>query len=131
MLILSLFCILWRSGEHLSLRYIFCLVAKGHYSLGYSPLTWLTIRVSWTKLAFGEIKQRCFPSSPDIRTFDLRKQIMLPFSTRVLLDSDDRNCGNFQVTENDMQNLVKCKTNQTIEGVEVAFKPARVILQVL
>jgi len=77
--------ILWRSGEHSSPRYIFRLVAKEHYSLaclGYSPLTWLTIRVtllfiynsvlliclqvSWTKLSLGEIKQRSFPSSPGV-----------------------------------------------------------------
>jgi aconitate hydratase len=47
------------------------------------------------------------------------------------LESAVRNCDNFQVTENDVQNILKWKTNQTIEGgVEVAFKPARVILQV-
>lgn len=55
----------------------------------------------------------------------------LPFSIRVLLESAVRNCDNFQVTENDVQNILKWKTNQTVEGgVEVAFKPARVILQV-
>jgi len=55
----------------------------------------------------------------------------LPFSIRVLLESAIRNCDNFQVTENDVQNILKWKTNQSIEGgVEVAFKPARVILQV-
>lgn len=55
----------------------------------------------------------------------------LPFSIRVLLESAVRNCDNFQVTENDVQNILKWKTNQNIEGgVEVAFKPARVILQV-
>jgi len=55
----------------------------------------------------------------------------LPFSIRVLLESTVRNCDNFQVTENYVQNILKCKTNQTIEGgVEVVFKPARVILQV-
>jgi len=55
----------------------------------------------------------------------------LPFSIRVLLESAVRNCDNFQVTENDVQNILKWKTNQKVEGgVEVAFKPARVILQV-
>ncbi|XP_025193710.1 cytoplasmic aconitate hydratase-like [Melanaphis sacchari] len=54
----------------------------------------------------------------------------LPFSIRVLLESAVRNCDNFQVTESDVQNILKWKTNQIIEGgVEVAFKPARVILQ--
>jgi len=47
------------------------------------------------------------------------------------LESAVRNCDNFQVTENDVQNILKWKINQKVEGgVEVAFKPARVILQV-
>ncbi|KAF0712523.1 cytoplasmic aconitate hydratase-like isoform X1, partial [Aphis craccivora] len=115
------------------------------------------MRVSWTKLALGEIKQRFLPSSPDVFNkvpmnpyerfkktinvsnknytfFDLPKfgdeYNQLPFSIRVLLESAVRNCDNFQITENDVQNILKWKTNQTIEGgVEVAFKPARVILQ--
>uniref|UniRef100_A0A2S2N8V2 Iron-responsive element-binding protein 2 n=1 Tax=Schizaphis graminum TaxID=13262 RepID=A0A2S2N8V2_SCHGA len=56
----------------------------------------------------------------------------LPFSIRVLLESAVRNCDNFQVTENDVQKILKWKTNQTIEGgVEVPFKPARVIYKIL
>lgn len=54
----------------------------------------------------------------------------LPFSIRVLLESAVRNCDNFQVTEKDVQNILKWEENQAVpEGVEVAFKPARVILQ--
>ncbi|EEB16996.1 aconitase, putative [Pediculus humanus corporis] len=54
----------------------------------------------------------------------------LPYSIRVLLESAVRNCDNFQVTENDVKNILQWETNQKVPGgVEVAFKPARVILQ--
>lgn len=54
----------------------------------------------------------------------------LPYSIRVLLESCVRNCDNFQVLEKDVQNVLDWETNQTVEGgVEIAFKPARVILQ--
>ncbi|CAD0207117.1 unnamed protein product [Chrysodeixis includens] len=54
----------------------------------------------------------------------------LPYSVRVLLESCVRNCDNFQVLEKDVQNVLQWETNQTVEGgVEIAFKPARVILQ--
>lgn len=47
------------------------------------------------------------------------------------MESAVRNCDNFQVTENDVKNILNWKTNQNVKGgVEVAFKPARVILQV-
>ncbi|VVC40381.1 Aconitase/3-isopropylmalate dehydratase large subunit, alpha/beta/alpha, subdomain 1/3,Aconitase [Cinara cedri] len=55
---------------------------------------------------------------------------LLPFSMKVLFESAVRNCDNFQVTEYDVQNILKWTKNQGIDkGVEVAFKPARVILQ--
>lgn len=54
----------------------------------------------------------------------------LPFSIRVLLESAVRNCDNFQVTEDDVNRILNWEKNQrVVEGVEVAFKPARVILQ--
>uniref|UniRef100_A0A1B6E5W2 aconitate hydratase n=1 Tax=Clastoptera arizonana TaxID=38151 RepID=A0A1B6E5W2_9HEMI len=54
----------------------------------------------------------------------------LPFSIRVLLESAVRNCDNFQVHEIDVKNILNWEKNQTVEdGVEIAFKPARVILQ--
>ncbi|XP_072946717.1 cytoplasmic aconitate hydratase-like [Epargyreus clarus] len=54
----------------------------------------------------------------------------LPYSIRVLLESCVRNCDNFQVLEKDVQNVLEWETNQVVEGgVEIAFKPARVILQ--
>lgn len=55
----------------------------------------------------------------------------LPFSIRVLLESAVRNCDNFQVTKTDVEKILDWENNQALQdGVEVAFKPARVILQV-
>ncbi|XP_050360030.1 cytoplasmic aconitate hydratase-like [Nymphalis io] len=54
----------------------------------------------------------------------------LPYSIRVLVESCIRNCDNFQVLEKDVKNVLDWETNQNSEnGVEIAFKPARVILQ--
>lgn len=55
----------------------------------------------------------------------------LPYSIRVLLESAVRNCDEFQVKKSDVQKILDWEKNQAVEeGVEVAFKPARVILQV-
>lgn len=55
----------------------------------------------------------------------------LPFSIRILLESAVRNCDNFQVKQKDVDNILNWEENQKVEGgIEVAFKPARVILQV-
>ncbi|XP_042904296.1 cytoplasmic aconitate hydratase isoform X2 [Parasteatoda tepidariorum] len=54
----------------------------------------------------------------------------LPFSIRVLLEAAVRCCDNFQVKEVDVQNILNWETLQFAEGgVDVAFNPARVILQ--
>ncbi|KAG6462306.1 hypothetical protein O3G_MSEX013170 [Manduca sexta] len=54
----------------------------------------------------------------------------LPYSIRVLLESCVRNCDEFQVLSKDVQNVLDWEQNQAVEGgVEIAFKPARVILQ--
>ncbi|XP_059622968.1 cytoplasmic aconitate hydratase-like [Phlebotomus argentipes] len=56
----------------------------------------------------------------------------LPFSIRVLLESAVRNCDNFQVTEKDVEHILSWKDikgESSPKEVEVAFKPARVILQ--
>ena len=53
----------------------------------------------------------------------------LPFSIRYLLESAIRNCDNFEVLEKDVETILdweKTSPNQ----VEIAFKPARVLLQV-
>ncbi|KAL4113489.1 hypothetical protein QTP88_017103 [Uroleucon formosanum] len=83
---------------------------------------------------FEKFKKTINVNDKEYSFFDLPKfgveYDQLPFSIRVLLESAVRNCDNFQVTENDVQNILKWKTNQKVEGgVEVAFKPARVILQ--
>ncbi|XP_022699070.1 cytoplasmic aconitate hydratase-like [Varroa jacobsoni] len=52
----------------------------------------------------------------------------LPFSVRVLLESAVRNCDNFHVKESDVEALLDWKSRQE-DGVEIAFKPARVLLQ--
>lgn len=42
-----------------------------------------------------------------------------------------RNCDDFQVTKRDVEKILDWENNQTLQdGVEVAFKPARVLLQV-
>lgn len=42
-----------------------------------------------------------------------------------------RNCDGFQVTKSDVEKILNWEDNQALQdGVEVAFKPARVILQV-
>ncbi|XP_076045941.1 cytoplasmic aconitate hydratase-like isoform X2 [Oratosquilla oratoria] len=54
----------------------------------------------------------------------------LPFSIRVLLESAIRNCDNFQVKESDVEKILDWEKNQNdTQGVEVPFKPSRVILQ--
>jgi len=52
----------------------------------------------------------------------------LPFSIRVLLESAVRNCDNFQVKLQDVERILDWKSTQG-KNVEVAFKPARVLLQ--
>ncbi|KAL0858613.1 hypothetical protein ABMA27_012447, partial [Loxostege sticticalis] len=56
----------------------------------------------------------------------------LPFSVRVLLESCVRNCDNFQVLQKDVQNVLDWEKNQAVEGgVEIAFKPARIITNIV
>ncbi|ESN91664.1 hypothetical protein HELRODRAFT_189761 [Helobdella robusta] len=52
----------------------------------------------------------------------------LPYSIRVLLESAVRNCDDFEVKQQDVQNILNWRKMQT-EAVEIPFKPARVILQ--
>ena len=47
---------------------------------------------------------------------------------RVLLESAVRNCDNFQVKTEDVERILDWKVNRG-NNVEVAFKPARVLLQ--
>ncbi|CAH1186409.1 unnamed protein product [Phyllotreta striolata] len=54
----------------------------------------------------------------------------LPYCIRILLESAVRNCDNFSIKENDVKNIMNWEENQAVEGgVEVPYKPARVLLQ--
>nr|XP_023013723.1 cytoplasmic aconitate hydratase-like [Leptinotarsa decemlineata] len=54
----------------------------------------------------------------------------LPYSIRVLLESAVRNCDNFQIKEQDVENILNWEANRSYEGaIEIPFKPSRVILQ--
>ncbi|CAL4095460.1 unnamed protein product [Meganyctiphanes norvegica] len=54
----------------------------------------------------------------------------LPFSIRVLLESAVRNCDNFQVKTENVESILDWeKSTNDPKGVEVPFRPARVILQ--
>jgi aconitate hydratase len=52
----------------------------------------------------------------------------LPYSIRILLESEIHNCDNFQVTKNDVEKILHWE-NTSPKQVEIPFKPARVILQ--
>ncbi|MCR4337807.1 MAG: aconitate hydratase AcnA [Candidatus Omnitrophica bacterium] len=52
----------------------------------------------------------------------------LPFSIKVLLESALRNCDGYQVTDEDIQRIAAWKP-KNLPITEIAFKPARVILQ--
>ncbi|KAK9408095.1 cytoplasmic aconitate hydratase [Crotalus adamanteus] len=52
----------------------------------------------------------------------------LPFSIRILLEAAVRNCDEFLVKKNDVENILNWKEMQH-KSIEVPFKPARVILQ--
>ena len=52
----------------------------------------------------------------------------LPYSIRVLLESGVRNYDGFQITTQDVGNLLDWSENQD-KKIEIPFRPARVILQ--
>ncbi|KAB0368532.1 cytoplasmic aconitate hydratase [Muntiacus reevesi] len=73
------------------------------------------------------------PSQPGKKFFNLNKLEdsrygSLPFSIRVLLEAAIRNCDQFLVKKNDVENILNWKVMQH-KNIEVPFKPARVILQ--
>ncbi|XP_056156265.1 cytoplasmic aconitate hydratase [Lampris incognitus] len=73
------------------------------------------------------------PKDPDHHFYNLSKlgdprYDRLPFSIRVLLESAVRNCDEFLVKREDVENILNWKQTQT-QTVEVPFRPARVILQ--
>ncbi|XP_065210458.1 cytoplasmic aconitate hydratase-like [Planococcus citri] len=83
---------------------------------------------------FENLKKTINVGGKEYVYFDLsqlgEKYNRLPFSIRVLLESAVRNCDNFQVTTKDVEAILDWEKNQSnSDGVEVPFKPARVILQ--
>lgn len=64
-------------------------------------------------------------SLPDLKDDRLQR---LPYSIRVLLESAVRNCDGFAVREQDIENILDWEKTSSAK-TEVAFKPARVILQ--
>ncbi len=69
-----------------------------------------------------------------LEALGLTKVAELPFSIRVLLESLLRNCDGYVVTEQDVKNLANWTESRGVlapgsDGVEVPFKPARVVLQ--
>jgi len=52
----------------------------------------------------------------------------LPFSVRLLLEAALRTCDGYEVTEEDVKSLCNWQTTSK-QGVEIPFKPARVVLQ--
>ena len=77
----------------------------------------------------------CFKTLPgfnskyyDIQELKDPRLAKLPFSIRVLLESAVRNCDDFEVTKNDVENILNWESTSQSQ-TEIPFKPARVILQ--
>ena len=87
-----------------------------------------------TKLVYSDLQRAIDIGGESLNYFDVSSVIgsekfdRLPFSIRILLESAVRNCDNFQVSENDVKMIVDWEQNQG-KGVEIRFRPARVILQ--
>ncbi|XP_071788574.1 cytoplasmic aconitate hydratase-like isoform X1 [Asterias amurensis] len=82
---------------------------------------------------FSRLKETIRVDDEDVQYFNLlalkdERYGRLPFSVRVLLESAIRNCDNFHIYEKDVENIMNWQENQN-KGVEVPFKPSRVILQ--
>jgi aconitate hydratase len=73
----------------------------------------------------GDLSYYSLPALAKKQGVDLNR---LPYSIRVLLESALRNNDNFKVTDNDVERLLNWSP-QTAAQNEIAFKPARVILQ--
>jgi aconitate hydratase len=73
----------------------------------------------------GDLSVYSLPALAKKAGVDLSK---LPYSIRVLLESALRNNDNFKVTDDDVERLLRWSP-QAAGEIEIAFKPARVILQ--
>jgi len=83
---------------------------------------------------FAHLKKNIDVDGKTCQFFDLKalgsEYNELPYSIRVLLESNVRNCDNFQILKEDVEKILKWKVHQATEGgVEVPFRPSRVILQ--
>ncbi len=65
---------------------------------------------------------------PKLSNLNLGNPENLPFSIKVLLESAIRNLDNYQVTTNDISNILSWSPKQA-EKKDISFKPGRVILQ--
>ncbi|XP_069332607.1 cytoplasmic aconitate hydratase [Eulemur rufifrons] len=82
---------------------------------------------------FTHLAEPLDPAQPGKKFFNLNKlgdsrYGRLPFSIRVLLEAAVRNCDEFLVKQNDVENILNWNVMQH-KNIEVPFKPARVILQ--
>ncbi|XP_065263044.1 cytoplasmic aconitate hydratase [Emys orbicularis] len=82
---------------------------------------------------FAWIAEPLNPNQPAKKFFNLNKlgdarYGRLPFSIRVLLEAAVRNCDEFLVKKEDVENILDWTVMQS-KNVEVPFNPARVILQ--
>ncbi|XP_047381588.1 cytoplasmic aconitate hydratase [Sciurus carolinensis] len=85
------------------------------------------------KNPFAHLAEPLDPAQPGKKFFNLNKLEdsrygRLPFSIRVLLEAAVRNCDEFLVKKNDIENILNWNVVQH-KNIEVPFKPARVILQ--
>lgn len=85
------------------------------------------------KNPFAHLAEPLDPAQPGKKFFNLNKLEdsrygRLPFSIRVLLEAAVRNCDEFLVKKNDIENILNWSVMQH-KNIEVPFKPARVILQ--
>ncbi|XP_029464445.1 cytoplasmic aconitate hydratase [Rhinatrema bivittatum] len=82
---------------------------------------------------FAHITEPLDPKQPEKKFFNLNKlgdprYARLPFSIRVLLEAAIRNCDEFLVKKEDVENILNWSVTQH-KNVEVPFRPSRVILQ--
>ncbi|KAM5300351.1 cytoplasmic aconitate hydratase [Ctenodactylus gundi] len=85
------------------------------------------------KNPFAHLAEPLDPEQPEKKFFNLNKLEdsrygHLPFSIRILLEAAIRNCDEFLVKKNDVENILNWNIMQH-KNIEVPFKPARVILQ--
>lgn len=80
-----------------------------------------------TNLKVGTKTFRYFPLNK-LTKAGFKDPEKLPFSIKILLESAVRNCDNYQVTTQDIKNLLSWSSTMKGEK-EISFKPGRVVLQ--